>query len=77
MVENARINFSVSPYRTLLFSREENLKCFEVALAVVIFNDLVDSIMNMWDYQHWNTANTILDIYLLIAKGLYKYSNKV
>ena len=47
VVENARINFSVSPYRTLLFSREENLKCFEVALAVVICNDLVDSIMNM------------------------------
>ena len=46
-VESARINFSVSPYRTLLFSRNENLKCFEVALAVVLCNDVVGGIMNM------------------------------
>ena len=59
-IENARINFSVSPYRTLLFSRKENLKFFEVALAFVLCNDVVGSIMNMWGYLHWNTANTIL-----------------
>ena len=47
VVENARINFSVSPYRTLWFSRKENLKFFEVALAVVLCNDVVGSIMNM------------------------------
>ena len=46
-IENARINFSVSPYRTLLFSRKENLKFFEVALAFVLCNDVVGSIMNM------------------------------
>ena len=45
VVENARINFSVSPYRTLLFSRKQNLKFFEVALAVVFCNDVVGSIM--------------------------------
>ena len=47
VVENARINFSVCPYHTLLFSRKENLKPFEVALAVVLCNDVVGSIMNM------------------------------
>ena len=47
VVENTRINFSVSPYRTLWFSRKENLKFFEVALAVVLCNDVVGSIMNM------------------------------
>ena len=47
MVENAKINFSVSPYRTLLFSRKENLKLFEVALAVVICNRVIGSIVNM------------------------------
>ena len=41
VVENARINFSVSPYRTLWFSRKENLKFFEVALAVVFCNDVL------------------------------------
>ena len=47
VVENARINFSVSPHRTLWFSRKENLIFFEVALAVVLCNDVVGSIMNM------------------------------
>ena len=67
-VENARINFSVSPYRTLWLARKENLKIFEVTLAVVLCNDVVGSIMNMWGYLHWNTANTIPDIYLLFVK---------
>ena len=31
VVENATINFPVSPYCTLLFYRKENLKFFEVA----------------------------------------------
>ena len=26
-------------------------------------------IMNVWGYQHWNTANTTLDIYLLFENG--------
>ena len=47
LVENAKINFSVSLYCTLLFSRKENLKFFEVALAVVLCNDVVCIIMNM------------------------------
>ena len=47
VVENARINFSVSPYRTLWFSRKENLKFFEVALVVVLCNDVVGIIMNI------------------------------
>ena len=47
VVENVRINFSVSPYRTQWLSRKENLKFFEVALAAVLCNDVVGSIMNM------------------------------
>ena len=47
VVENAKINFLVSPYCARLFSRKENLKFFEVALAVVLCNDVVGSIMNM------------------------------
>ena len=37
VVENARINFSISPYCTLLFSRKENFKSFEVALSILFF----------------------------------------
>ena len=40
----------------------------KVALTVVLCNDVVGSIMNMWGYLHWNTANTIPDIYLLFVK---------
>ena len=65
-VENARTNFSVSPDRTPWVSRKENLRFFEVALAVVLCNDVVGSIMNMWGYLHWNTANTIPDLYLFV-----------
>ena len=38
MVENARINCSVSLYCILLFSRKENFKFFEVALPDVLCN---------------------------------------
>ena len=65
LAENARINFSISPYCTLLLSRKENFKTFEVALSTVLCNGSVGCIMNAWGYQHWNTANTALDIYLL------------
>ena len=51
VVENKRINFSVNPYRAMLFSRKENLRFFEVALAVVLCNDMVGSIMNMLGYR--------------------------
>ena len=69
VVENVRINFSISPYCTLLFSRKENFKFFEVALSAVLCNGAVGCIMNVWGYQHWNTANTTLDIYLLFENG--------
>ena len=69
VVENARINFSISPYCTLLFSRKENFKFFEVALSAVLCNGLVGCIMNVWGYQHWNAANTRLDIYLPLENG--------
>ena len=69
VVENARINFSVCPYRTLLFSRKENFKFLEVALSAVICNGSVGWIMKVWGYQSWNTANTTLDIYLLCENG--------
>ena len=68
VVENARINFSISPYCTLLFYRKENFNFFEVALPDVLCNGAIGCIMNMWGYQPWNTANTALDIYLLFKK---------
>ena len=69
VVENARINFSVSPYCTLFFSRKEKFKFFKVALSVLHCNGAVGCIMKVWGYQHWNTANTTLDIYLLSENG--------
>ena len=49
VVENARINFSISPYCTLLFSTKENFKFLEVALSAVLCNDAVGCIMNVED----------------------------
>ena len=69
VVENARINFSISLYCTLLLSRKENFIFFEVALSTVLCNGAAGCIMNVWWYQHWNTANTTLDIYLLLENG--------
>ena len=54
---------------SLLFSRKENFKLFEIALPAVLYNCAVGCIMNLWRYQHWNTANTTLDIYLLFENG--------
>ena len=68
VLENARVNFSISPYCTLLFSRKENFKFFEVALPAGLCNGAVGCIMNVWEYQHWNTSNTTLNIYLLFEK---------
>ena len=67
VVGNVRIIFSISRYCTLLFSRKENFKCLEVVLSAVLCNGPVGCIMNVWGYQHWNTANTTLDIYLLLG----------
>ena len=69
VVENTRINFSISSYCTLLFSRKENFKSLSVVLSTVICNGSVSCIMNVWGYRHWNTANTTLDIYLLFENG--------
>ena len=64
VVENARINCSISPYFTLLFSRKEKFKFFEVALSAVLCNGaIIGCIMMVWGDQHWNIANTTLDIY--------------
>ena len=68
-VENARINFSISRNCTLSFSRKENFNFLEVALSCVLCNGPVGCIMNAWVCQHWNTANTTLDIYLLFENG--------
>ena len=69
VVENARINFSNSLYCTLLFSRKENFKFFEVALSAVLCSGTVGCIMIVWDYQYWNTTNTTPEIYLLFENG--------
>ena len=68
-VENARINLSINTYCTLLFSRKETFKFFEVALSAVLCNGPVGCIMNVWGYQHWNTANTTQDVYLLFENN--------
>ena len=47
MVENSITNFSVGPYCTLLFSRKESLNFVDIALAVVLCNDVIGSIMNV------------------------------
>ena len=65
VVENAIINFSIGPFCRLFFSR----KYLEVALSAVLCNGPVGCIKNVWGYQHWNTANTTLDIYLLFDNG--------
>ena len=44
------------------------LKLLQVALSAVLCNGPGGCIMNVWGYQHWNTANTKLDIYLLFEK---------
>ena len=44
-VEKKTINFSFSPYCTLLFSRKENIKFFEVALVTVHTNCLISYLM--------------------------------
>ena len=62
-------NFSISLYCTLLFSRKQNFQFFEVALSTVLCNGPVGCIMNVWGYQHRNTANTTLNIFLLFENG--------
>ena len=68
VVENARINFWISLHCTLLFSKKENFKFF-IALSAALCNGAVGYIMNVWRYQHWNTANTTLDINLLFENS--------
>ena len=65
MVGNAKISFSISPYCTPLFTRKENLEYFKAALSAVLCNGVVGCIMNVWGYQHENTANITANIYLL------------
>ena len=48
MVEKNTINFSVSPYCTLLFSRRKNIKFSEVVLVAVRCNCLISWVMTMW-----------------------------
>ena len=68
VVENARINFWISLHCTLLFSKKENFKFF-IALSAALCNGAVGYIMNVWRYQHWNTANTTLEINLLFENS--------
>ena len=64
-------NFFNQSLLHLLFSSKENFKFFEVALSAVFCNGAVGCIMSVWGYQHWNTANTTLDINLLF-ENLHK-----
>ena len=65
VAENARINLSISPCCTLLFSRKENFKFLEVVLSAALCNGPIGFIMNVWWYKHWNTTSATLNIYLL------------
>ena len=65
VVENAIINFLISCYCTLLFSKKENFKFLEAALSAVLRDGPVGYVVNAWGYQHWNAANTTLEICLL------------
>ena len=65
VVENARLNFSISPCCTLLLSRKKNFKILEVALSAVL----------AWrGWLHYkcvriSALNNTLDIYLLFENG--------
>ena len=48
VVENGKINFSISPYCTLLFSRKQKFKFLEVALPAVLCNGTVGGTV-CWD----------------------------
>ena len=48
MTEKKAINFPVSPYCTLLFSRKEYIKFSEVVLVAVHCNFLISSLMIAW-----------------------------
>ena len=69
VVENTKIKLSISPYCTLLFSRKENFKFFEVPWLAVLCTGAVGCIVNVWGYQHWSTTNTTVDIYLFFKNG--------
>ena len=71
-MQNAGINFSVKSYCTILFSKEENLKVFEVALAVALCNSVVGCIINLCRYRLGNTANTTSNACLLFEKRKFK-----
>ena len=47
VLQNAKMNFAISPYVTLLFSRKENLKFFETTLAAAPCDSKVGCIMNV------------------------------
>ena len=60
MVEKKKINFSVSPYCTLLFPRKEKNNFSDVALVAVHWKYLISWIIIAWGCRPWNTANTCL-----------------
>ena len=66
-VENARINFSISPYCTLLFSRKENFKFFG--------SSFITCFLQWRGWLHYQCVkiselNTTLDIYLLLKTAI-------
>ena len=55
MVEKKTINFSVSRYCTLLFSRKGNIKFSVVVLVAVYCNILILYLMIAWRFRPWIT----------------------
>ena len=66
IIVDKRMNFLFSRYCTLLFSSKENIKFSEVALVYAHCNYLIGFIMFAPGYRPWNTANTTVNIYLLV-----------
>ena len=48
---------------------EKKLQIFGSSYISFLCHGPVGYIMNFWGYQHWNTTNTTLDIYLLFENG--------
>ena len=69
IIVDKRIIFLFSRYCTLLFSSKENIKFSEVALVYAHCNFLIVFIMFARGYPPWNTANSTVDIYLLVKNG--------
>ena len=69
MVENTRINFSIL-IAPCCFLEKKTSNFWKLFYQLFFAMAMVSYIVNVWGYQHCNTANTTLDIYLIFENGL-------